>query len=122
MTRIAFFLLLLCAACNTTPGADPVSGAWTSYFQNNSALPPDYRDTLRFFGKDSFSIRIYTGGKLQQDTRGTYRYDAKKRTLSTVSPRGPINFSVLVLQRDTLRMRDAGGTEAVFLRADMPRK
>ena len=108
--------LLLCVACNTAPHDHPLSGAWISILEFRTAQPANYRDTLRFFGDDSFSIRIYTDGRLQQDTRGTYRYDARKKTLSTVSARGPINFAVLSLRRDTLRMQDANGIEARFLR------
>lgn len=109
-------LLALGSACNGGPAKDPLTGSWTTVFDSRIHLPAGYRDTLRFFGKDSFRIRIYTEAGLQQETPGTYRFDAAKKSLSTVSARGPVSFSVQRLQADTLVLRDTRGNDAVFVR------
>ncbi|RYY88488.1 MAG: hypothetical protein EOO15_08970 [Chitinophagaceae bacterium] len=112
---VTALLLLTLAACSDTK-KESLTGKWTSVFDAAQPPPPGYSDTFSFYGKDSFSIRLFQEGVLQQDTRGTYKYDSKGKTLSTVSSRGPVTFEVQALTGDTLRLNDGQGGLATFRR------
>ncbi|RYY41715.1 MAG: hypothetical protein EOO08_00895 [Chitinophagaceae bacterium] len=109
-------LLLALAACGGDGKKDNITGKWTSVFDAAHPPPPGYTDTFCFFGKDSFYIRIFLDKQLQQDTRGTYRFDEKTNKLSTVSPRGAVTFDVQDVKADTLRLNDGQGGLATFHR------